>query len=195
MSLTVTEKGHWKQRISQRIEKAILRIYALNPGLKEKVQAGCRNRAINCLDIGIAMHKAESLAEEIEVLIKSRSEILRVILTKITGDDDTGWQDYHVISSIEDHIEKQMAAVSDAVLSEIGGEAGRRIVKLTEEQANLLDTIWLATAPSQIRELVEAVGKLLGESPTELTEAAMATRPEDVPPAGDQPKPKAKKKK
>jgi hypothetical protein len=54
---------------------------------------------------------------------------------------------------------------------------GREIAKLESEKDSLLDTIWLATSPTQIRQLWTKVGELLGDEPTTLERDALAIEP------------------
>ena len=54
---------------------------------------------------------------------------------------------------------------------------GREISRLEVEKDSLLDTIWLATSPTQIRQLWTRVGELLGDEPTTLERDALAIEP------------------
>ncbi|CAN5849780.1 hypothetical protein BH23PLA1_BH23PLA1_26190 [soil metagenome] len=56
-------------------------------------------------------------------------------------------------------------------------ELGRAVLRLRAEQENLLDYVWLATSPIQVRQLWTKVAELLGEEPTPLERAALATEP------------------
>jgi hypothetical protein len=62
-----------------------------------------------------------------------------------------------------------------------GHEIGRQILRLRAERENLLDSIWLATSPSQIRSFWQKVAELLGEEPTRLECDALS-----IPPAGEE---------
>lgn len=53
-------------------------------------------------------------------------------------------------------------------------EVGCEIVKLQEEKENLLDTIWLATSPSQLKTLWTKVAELLHQDATMLAREALA---------------------
>jgi hypothetical protein len=53
-------------------------------------------------------------------------------------------------------------------------ETGRQILRLREEKENLLDTIWLATSPSQLKTLWTKVAELLGSEATQLERDALA---------------------
>ena len=51
---------------------------------------------------------------------------------------------------------------------------GQEILRLRREKENLLDTIWLATSPHQIRQLWQKVVELLGDEQTILQKEALA---------------------
>jgi hypothetical protein len=56
-------------------------------------------------------------------------------------------------------------------------DLGRRVVSLREEKENLLDTVWLATSSTQIKQLWEKVNELLEIRPTALEEKALKIAP------------------
>ena len=56
-------------------------------------------------------------------------------------------------------------------------ELGRQVLVLRVEKDNLLDTVWLATSSSQIKELWEQVNVLLEVKPTALEEKALQIAP------------------
>jgi hypothetical protein len=53
-------------------------------------------------------------------------------------------------------------------------EGGREVLRLRREKENLLDTVWLATSPQQVKDLWRKVAELLGEEPTALQRVALA---------------------
>jgi hypothetical protein len=58
-----------------------------------------------------------------------------------------------------------------------GHEIGRQRLRLGAEREDLLDSIWLGTAPSQIRTFWQKVAELLGEEPTQLEREALSVSP------------------
>ena len=56
-------------------------------------------------------------------------------------------------------------------------DVGRRIVTLRRERENLLDTIWLATSPVQLKTLWSKLAELLGDEQTQLQRDALAIEP------------------
>ena len=59
-------------------------------------------------------------------------------------------------------------------------DLGREILKLSAERESLLDAIWLATSPRQVKDLWSKVAALLGDEPTQLERDALA-----IPPVAD----------
>ena len=56
-------------------------------------------------------------------------------------------------------------------------DLGRQITQLRLEKENLLDTVFLATSPTQIRSLWGQVSDLLGDELSQLQRAAMQIEP------------------
>ncbi len=79
-----------------------------------------------------------------------------------------------------DHeVEEAVKARAKALEGDILGQSdlGRQVLALREEKDNLLDTVWLATSSSQIKELWEQVNSLLELKPTALEEKALSITP------------------
>ena len=76
-------------------------------------------------------------------------------------------------------IGKRQSVHEEELLAE--HKIGRQVLKLRVEKENLLDVIWLATSPNQVRQLWTKVGELLGDEPTQLEREALA-----IPPAGEE---------
>ena len=93
--------------------------------------------------------------------------------------------DLDCYSRVHDHPEIQAAIGKRQALHEeellAGNELGRQVLRLRAEKENLLDVIWLATSPVQVRQLWTKVAELLGEEPTHLEREALS-----IPPAGEE---------
>lgn len=63
----------------------------------------------------------------------------------------------------------------DELLAE--NDLGRRILELRRQQEDLIDVVWLATSPSQLKTLWSKVGELLGDQPTRLERDALEIEP------------------
>ena len=74
-----------------------------------------------------------------------------------------------------DAIAKRQSAHQERLLAD--DPVGRQVAGLEAEKDRLLDTIWLATSPAEIRALWSKVGALLGEEPTGLEREAMEIEP------------------
>jgi hypothetical protein len=76
---------------------------------------------------------------------------------------------------VENAVSRRQAVFEDQLLAD--AEAGRKILALRQEKEDLLDTVWLATSPAQVRQLWQKVGELLGDELTQLQRDAMAIEP------------------
>jgi hypothetical protein len=56
---------------------------------------------------------------------------------------------------------------------------GREITRLEAERDRLLDIVWLATSPVQIKQLWSKVAALLGDEPTPLEREVLAIAPSE----------------
>ena len=72
-------------------------------------------------------------------------------------------------------INRRKSVHEDELLADC--EIGRQILGLRQERDNLLDTVWLASSPKQIKELWTKVATLLGDEQTPLQRDALAIEP------------------
>ena len=70
---------------------------------------------------------------------------------------------------------KRQAAHQEQLLGD--DPIGRDLARLEAERDALLDTVWLACSPAQIKQLWTKVGALLGDEPTPLEREALAIAP------------------
>ena len=73
-------------------------------------------------------------------------------------------------------IDKRQSVHRDELLAD--DPVGREVAKLEAEKEHLLDVVWLATSPREVRALWGRVGELLGDEPTALERAALAIAPQ-----------------
>lgn len=183
--LTVTEKAHWKDRISNRIDKNIDAIFAEDANLNERVQrdARARARALASLNLTELETELTRIEEEEEKLEKRKENLNKEMLAKVRGvavDDlnDNSFGRYYSArysNEVEQAIERRTKVHADELLAE--DQLGRRILQLREERDNLLDSVWLATSPKQIKLFWEKVAELLGDKQTQLERDALAIEP------------------
>lgn len=176
--LSVTEKTHWKDRIARRIDKRIEALHAEDPHFTDRMQREARDRALQSL--GLAELQAELVqTEQGEAVFEQRkTAIRRAMLARIRGvsgeevDDTPG---YAASQEVTAAIQRRQAVHTDELFA--AHDLGRRILQLREEKDNLLDTVWLATSPAQIKTLWSKVADLLGDPQTQLQRDALAIAP------------------
>ena len=111
---------------------------------------------------------------------KREKQLDRAMLARVRGvplEDIDEYDAYRFDHEVDKAIHRRQSVHEDELLAE--SEIGQRILKLRQEKENLLDTVWLATSPKQIKELWSKVAELLGERQTQLEKEAMAIDPVD----------------
>ena len=178
MALTVAEKEHWKERIGTRIEHRIETLVAKkDPTLLQRVAEQARERAYNSLGI-FAQHVELQQIEKQKAELDRRERRLkaeqRAIIrgTPVEQEMEDGY--YHE-NVVECSVTARAQALEADILSE--SELGKQILALRAEKDNLLDTVWLATSTSQVKELWEQVNSLLQITPSNLEDKALKIRP------------------
>ena len=181
--LTVTEKGHWIDRIKNKIDNKIEKISAEDPDFFEKLKRDSLAMALESLGL---TETSEELAEleKLEEAQKSQREKLQekrisIIRNCQLGDlkDNYGYNRFgHYGSEVDSAINKRARVHSDELMA-ADEKLGQRVLRLKEEKDNLLDTVWLATSSKQIKELWEQVSELLGDENTPLQQDALMIDP------------------
>ena len=178
MPLTVAEREHWRDRISRRIDKKIAAITARAPGLFDRVARDARMRATQSLGIAEFISEQDQLELQKKVL-DARDEVLsRQLLARLRGTPPDTIDSYAVCRSeneINTAIKTRQAIHEDELFRE--HDLGRQIVQLRLEKENLLDTVFLATSPIQLRSLWEKVSDLLGDELSQLQREALKIQP------------------
>ncbi len=180
-SLTVAEKTHWRDRIQARIDRRMELITAGDPGLMDRVKKEARGRALGSLGLAGFQEELDRIATQRAELDSRDRQIRKEMLARVRGvsaDDLDCYHHVHEHPEIRAAIGKRQSVHEDELLAE--HEIGRQVLKLRVEKENLLDVIWLATSPNQVRQLWTKVSTLLGDEPTELEREALA-----IPPAGE----------
>jgi hypothetical protein len=176
-SLTVTEKEHWKERIGKRIAKKIEILTAGDPCLLVRVSEQARLRALQSLGLADMQVELDAIAKQKEELQEREQLAHRRMLAHVRRepiDEVTDLYYGRMNSDVTSAVQKRQAIHEDELLAE--SDLGREILRLRQEKENLLDTVWLATSPTQIRDLWQKVIDLLGEEQTALQKEAMAIR-------------------
>jgi hypothetical protein len=183
-SLSVTEKSHWRDRIAARIDKAVERIKARHPALFERVKRQAHAEALASLGLGEPYAGLETILTDEKALAARKKRVQRQMLAALRGVPlDEVLDNFSVRYGPElplpvevaEAIQKRQAAHTEQLSAE--DEVGREIARLEAERDGLLDTIWLATSPTEIRALWTKVSALLGDEPSPLEREALRIEP------------------
>ncbi|TWU56015.1 hypothetical protein [Rubripirellula reticaptiva] len=176
MSMTVREKEHWKERIGKRIESTIARIVAeRDPSYLETIETRAEELAQQRLGLDETVKRAEEIDATIERLKEERVEHLKRNASRLSGRSVSSIADrgeWVAKGIIDKRMESQQKLEKRRLME--SDELGKLILALLDEQDAMLDTVWLATSPRQIRDLWESVSRLLNEQTTSLQEGVLA---------------------
>ena len=177
-SLTVTEKEHWKERIGRKIDKKIEAVAAADPGLLDRVGAQARQRALQTLGLAEMQAELDAVAAQQQALEDRERRAHRAMLAVVrrVPVDEVDEPDYHngEHPEVARAVQRRQAVHEEELLAE--DERGREIVRLRRAKDNLLDTVWLATSPAEVKTLWQKVIDLLGEEQTPLQKEALAIK-------------------
>ena len=175
MSLTVKEKEHWKERIARKIELAIETLCAeQDPHFRERVRNEARRRAIESLGIAASHGRLAEIERAKESLKREKDKLLNAMCAELLGADHQ-YAAYGLESAIEKAIRERQKVHEQELLA--ADPLGRKIQDLQREQEDLLDTVWLATSPVQIKQLWGRVAEILNQQPTALQTHALSLEP------------------
>jgi len=180
MGLTVAEKNHWKERIAKRIDQRIETLVARQqPTLLEQVAKKAREKAYESLGINAQQRELESLKKQKEEIERRERRLKAEQRATINGTDieeelERGGY-YHYEGEVDNAVKARAKALEADILAET--DLGKQVLTLRGEKDNLLDTVWLATSPTQIKELWQQVNALLEMTPSVLEEKALKMAP------------------
>ncbi len=171
-ALTVAEKTHWKDRLSKRIDRRIEAISAEDPPLLKRVREQARQQALESLGMAEAQRELETVRKQKEQLDEREDELKSQLLARVRGvhTNQVG-STYGCDTEVNSAIKTRVEAHEELLLK--SSDVGQRIVELRREKDNLLDVVWLASSPTQIKELWSKVAELLGDEPTRLEREAL----------------------
>jgi hypothetical protein len=176
MPLTVSEKNHWKDRIARRIEKRIEALQAADPNLMDRIHREARQRALQSLGLAQWQNELDEIERQKEQLVKRSKLLEKMMLAHVRGvpfdDLAAEYLGYRSDEEVKTAVNKRQKVHEDQLLTEC--DVGREILRLRQEQEDLLDTVWLATRPSQLKTLWTKVTEMLGAEPTRLERDALA---------------------
>jgi hypothetical protein len=179
--LSVTEKQFWKERIAARIARRIEAIQATHPALFDRVKRQAYAGALESLGLADAHAELERIQAEEAAMARRKKHTQRAMLAALRGlpieeVSDTfsiryGGELPLPVEAVE-ALTKRQAAHQEQFLGD--DPIGREIARLEAERDRLLDVVWLAASPVQIKQLWSRVAALLGEEPTPLEREALA---------------------
>ena len=180
MALTVAENEHWRGRIAAKIDRRIEALAAADPGLIDRTRAEARRRAIASLGLAEPQAELDAVTRERKMLDRREKAARRSMIARLGGipseEVPEGATSGHAFArTIEAAVGKRQAIHEDELLAE--DPVGRDVLKLRAEKENLLDVVWLASSPAQIKQLWAQVAALLGDEPTRLERDALAIEP------------------
>lgn len=172
--LTVTEKEHWKERIERRVSKAIESLEAKDTSLMPTIALAADRAAHDSLGTAETHGRIEAIKQQLEELKAEQErhelEMYRHALGVTACRDQSHWRlrdDFWALHrKVRSTHEERLLASSPL---------GQEILKLRAERDELLDTVWLATSSSQIRDLWTRVSSVLGEEATPLQQQILSS--------------------
>jgi hypothetical protein len=182
--LTVTEKSFRKDRIAARIARRVEAIKAQHPALFDRVKRESYAQALQSLGLAAPYAELEAVQAEEATLARRKKHAQRTMLAALRGvplDEVSDSINVRYGGELPLPIEaaealsKRQAAHQEQLLGD--DPVGCQIARLETERDALLDVVWLATSPAQIRTLWSKVGALLGDEPTHLEREALAIEP------------------
>jgi hypothetical protein len=173
MSLTVTEKEHWKERVNARISKRIEQIWNDHRDVKMELETQAEREILEKFKIKDKWDELIAAKDDRAALNDRIVHLEQEIIAKL------GRHIGYVTSySWENQLKSEILKMQQRLMRDT--EPGRRVAALEEEKENSLDAVWLATSSRQIRELWSKVGDLLGDASTSvLTQSALTIEPGD----------------
>jgi len=174
MTLTVTEKQHWKERIGRKISQAIADLVEeQDPGYLKRIESEARTAAIQYLGIEELLARERALEAEKKSIDRENDEVHRLLaaaVRKVPAEQASSYEYCHS-SEWERAIRARQEPETRRLLA--ASPLGTVILKLRREEEELLDTVWLATSPKQIKDLWRGVAELVSAEPTALQKQAM----------------------
>ena len=136
-------------------------------------------QTLQSLGLAELSQRLETLEKQEEEYQKQKVRIEREMVAVVRGvtveDLDDGSDYGRYSNDVDQAIDKRKVTIEDELLAQT--DLGRQILKLRAERESLLDAIWLATSPRQVKDLWSKVAELLGDEPTQLERDALGIPP------------------
>ncbi len=170
--LTVTEKEHWKERIECRFNKAIDDLTSQQPTLLRTIEQEAEAKAHEQLgtdELQASLAKIEAKRQSLDAEeVLAKANICELVLGKELRRNN----EYSLHREFESVLKKHRERLETTLLAE--SDIGQRILAIRAEKESLLDTIWLATSNTQVRDLWSRVSEVLGDQATPLQQQVLA---------------------
>ena len=181
MSLTVKEKEHWKERIARRIDLAIEELQAAeDAGFYERLRKEADELTWSSLGLAALRLESQQIESELERLRERQRDVWAEMQSSVSGVPvkDAG-RPYSLSTDVQAAVRRRRLVHERELLA--ASPLGQKILRLEREKDELLDTVWLATSPAQIKELWSRFSELLNWEPPTLQQQAMAIEPMPTP--------------
>jgi hypothetical protein len=181
MTITIKEKEHWKERIEAKLKKAADGLlHKEAPGLIESVKKQAAEMAARELGGEPLVAELLCLREESLVIDRRLAEVAKALDAIAKDAGYVNPEPYRYRSELStpgwDYaVEARQKLLESELLAK--HPVGARVLRLRNEQESLLDTIWLSTSPTQIRELWKNVVALVNEELPTLQQQVLTTTP------------------
>ena len=177
MSLTVKEKDHWRNRIARRIDHAIEELQAKeDPGFHKRIGEEAEKKAWTSLGLDKLKTENERIQYETKRLSDRQSEVWQEMESIVTGKPVSACQgQYSAQHAVRSAVDRR-AKVHEKELLQTS-TLGQKVLHLLHEKDELLDTVWLATSPSQVKELWSRFAEVLNWEPPQLQQKALEIPP------------------
>ena len=169
MPWTVTEMAFWQERIGRKIDSKIAALSVIAPGLLARVGQRARQQALQSLGLAELQMELDAIVAQKENLQRQEVRVQQAMLAVVrrvpvqeVASGHFGSQHPEVSMTIA----QRQASHEEELLAQ--EEQGRDILRLRREKENLPDTLRLALASPQLKELWRKISALLGEELTPL---------------------------
>lgn len=177
MGLTLREKEHWRDRIARRIDHTIEELQASeDPRFFERVRSQAEQQAWTSLGLAEMKQEVAEVQAEEKRLADRVKQLWADMLTVVSGEPaDHGRHHYSQPHQISSAVRRRSLVHERELLEQT--TLGQNILHLQREKEELLDTVWLATSPTQVKQLWSRFAEVLNWEPPELQQQALSIEP------------------
>lgn len=177
MAISVTEKEHIRELIEKRINAEIERISTENKQDADDIKAKARAQAIAALGLTQAIEDLDALELQLTKLNEKRSKLEHKTLELLNIDISRNYN-----RNPRQAIDAKIASASVSYEKTLI-DAHPKLMKINElkaEKDNLLQTIWIATSNTQVKQMFDYLNALLGTKPTAFEQMAQKIPPDQT---------------